>query len=107
MTTSIQYASEWRAAGACQSADPELFFPVSGRGASTAQIAQAKRICAGCQVREQCLDFALRNGERDGIWGGATPEDRTRVRRSEAARRRYAKRPLQPNRLRLAQPRAS
>jgi WhiB family redox-sensing transcriptional regulator len=80
---------------------------VSGQGKSAAQIAQAKRICAGCQVREQCLDFALRNGERDGIWGGATPEDRIRVRRSEAARRRYANGSSQPNRRRLTRPRAS
>jgi WhiB family redox-sensing transcriptional regulator len=104
--TTIQYAREWRAAGACRSADPEIFFPVSGRGTSTGQIAQAKRICASCEVRQLCLDFAMRNGERDGIWGGTTPEDRTRVRQSEAARRRYAERPLQPNRLRLAQSRA-
>jgi WhiB family transcriptional regulator, redox-sensing transcriptional regulator len=86
------YVGEWLSAGACQSADPEIFFPVSGTGASTAQIEQARRICAGCLVRRECLDYAMANGENHGIWGGTTPEDRTRARRSEAARRRHAAR---------------
>jgi WhiB family redox-sensing transcriptional regulator len=88
--TTTQYAGEWRAAGACLSADPELFFPVSGAGASTRQIDEAKRICAHCQVRRECLAFAMGTGESHGIWGGTTPEDRTRARRAEAARRRHA-----------------
>jgi len=83
---------EWRAAGACLSADPEIFFPVSGSGVSAYQIAEAKRICAGCQVRQECLAFATRNGESNGIWGGTTPEERTKARRAAAARRRQANR---------------
>jgi WhiB family transcriptional regulator, redox-sensing transcriptional regulator len=90
--TATKYAGEWQAAGACLSADPEIFFPVSGMGASTAQIEQARRICAGCQVRRECLEYAMSTGESHGIWGGTTPEDRTRVRRQEAARRRHAAR---------------
>jgi WhiB family redox-sensing transcriptional regulator len=87
-----QYAGGWQAAGACQSADPEIFFPVSGTGASAPQIQQARQVCAGCPVRRECLDWAMRSGEMHGIWGGTTPEDRTRTRRKEAARRRHAAR---------------
>lgn len=88
--TVTRYASDWQAAGACQSADPDIFFPLSGSGASTSQISEARRICARCTVRRECLDFAMRNGEMHGIWGGTTPEDRVRARRQETARRRTA-----------------
>jgi WhiB family redox-sensing transcriptional regulator len=93
--TATPYVEEWQAAGACLSADPEIFFPVSGCGASAAQIEQARQICARCQVRSECLDFAMSTGEMHGIWGGTTPEDRTRERRRESARRRHARRPWQ------------
>lgn len=78
----------WREAGACASADPDLFFPISTAGKAAAQIARARRVCAGCRVRRQCLDFALATGEIEGIWGGTTPDERIRARRKETARRR-------------------
>ena len=94
--TATLYAGEWLSAGACQSADPEIFFPVSGSGAAAPQIEQALRICADCRVRRECLEFAMNNSEMHGIWGGTTPEDRTRARRSEAARRRHARKTWRP-----------
>jgi WhiB family transcriptional regulator, redox-sensing transcriptional regulator len=87
--TATGTAANWRSAGACLSADPDLFFPISSTGPAERQIAKAKTICAGCQVRRECLDFALRNHLAYGIWGGTTPEDRQRDRRRE---RRAAKR---------------
>lgn len=66
---------EWRAAGACLSADPDLFFPIATSVVARNQIARAQRICAGCRVRQQCLDFAMRTGEFHGIWG--TPRRRS------------------------------
>ena len=74
-------AANWRAAGACLSADPDLFFPISSKGPAERQIARAKMICAGCRVRRECLDFALSHDQVYGIWGGTTPEDRQRERR--------------------------
>jgi WhiB family transcriptional regulator, redox-sensing transcriptional regulator len=82
------YATEWRAAGACLSADPDLFFPIAVGGAAVRQVTQAQRICAGCRVRQQCLEFAMQTGETYGIWGGTTPEERIRVRRRDMRRRR-------------------
>lgn len=41
--------------------------------------AEAKRICAGCDVREQCLEWALENQERFGIFGGKSERERRRI----------------------------
>jgi WhiB family transcriptional regulator, redox-sensing transcriptional regulator len=90
-----EHAAEWRAAGACLTADPDLFFPISTGGVGVKQVARAQQICAGCQVRQECLDFAMRSGEMHGIWGGTTPEERIRQRREQAARRRRARRSWQ------------
>jgi WhiB family redox-sensing transcriptional regulator len=74
-------AINWRAAGACLTADPDLFFPISPAGAGETEIVRAKIICEGCGVRRQCLEFALAHDQVYGIWGGTTPEDRQRERR--------------------------
>ena len=76
----------WRAAGACASTDPDLFFPISMTGKAAEQIARARRVCAGCRVRRECLDFALDAGETEGIWGGTTPDERIRARRKTTRR---------------------
>ena len=78
--TATGSAANWRSAGACLSADPDLFFPISSAGPGERQIARAKMICAGCQVRQECLEFALAHDQVYGIWG-TTPEDRQRDRR--------------------------
>jgi WhiB family transcriptional regulator, redox-sensing transcriptional regulator len=74
-------ATDWRSAGACLGADPDLFFPISTTGPAEKQVARAKTICAGCTVRTECLEFALAHEQVYGIWGGTTPEDRQRDRR--------------------------
>ncbi len=100
--TATGTAPNWRADGACLSADPDLFFPRSSAGPAEKQIARAKRICAGCLVRQECLDFALSHDQVYGIWGGTTPEDRQRDRRrmrraaAAAARRAVAVLPQTP-----------
>lgn len=87
MTT---YATDWRAAGACLSADPDLFFPISKGAVTDQQVTVALSVCAGCPVREQCLDFAMQTAEVNGIWGGTTPEERIRARRKATRRRKEA-----------------
>ncbi|NEK86824.1 WhiB family transcriptional regulator [Blastococcus saxobsidens] len=59
----------------CAETDPEAFFPE--KGGSTRD---AKRVCTGCPVRAQCLEFALANDERFGIWGGLSERERRRLR---------------------------
>ena len=65
----------WRQDALCAETDPEAFFPE--KGGSTRD---AKRVCSGCPVRAQCLDFALANDERFGIWGGLSERERRRLR---------------------------
>jgi WhiB family redox-sensing transcriptional regulator len=67
---------DWQLLAACRRADPELFFPVSRSGPSLDQVTQAKAICAGCPVRQQCLAFALDTRQDYGVWGGMSEEER-------------------------------
>lgn len=71
---------EWRERAACLRVDPELFFPVSNSGPTLRQIDEAKAVCGGCPVAEQCLDWAVRVGLVDGIWGGTTEMERRAMR---------------------------
>lgn len=61
----------WHIDTPCSQADPECFFPEKGEST-----ANAKRICAGCDVREQCLEWALENRERFGVFGGLSERER-------------------------------
>jgi len=66
----------WQEKALCAQTDPEAFFPE--KGGSTRE---AKRICLGCEVRDACLDYALANDERFGIWGGLSERERRRLKR--------------------------
>jgi WhiB family redox-sensing transcriptional regulator len=66
----------WRDEALCRQVDPELFFPDTG-----GSVREAKRVCAGCPVRKQCLDWAIAHDQRYGVWGGLTVNERTRLRR--------------------------
>jgi WhiB family transcriptional regulator, redox-sensing transcriptional regulator len=73
----------WQDYANCRGADADLFFPE--RGASTRK---AKAICAACEVRAECLDYAVDMGEKFGIWGGLSERERRRVRRERTQRER-------------------
>jgi WhiB family transcriptional regulator, redox-sensing transcriptional regulator len=73
---------DWRSIAECQFADPDLFFPISAAGKALPQVAEAKEICARCQVRRECLTFALLTGQRHGVWGGMSEEERYRLERA-------------------------
>jgi WhiB family redox-sensing transcriptional regulator len=64
----------WRARAACRGVDPDIFYPVSDEDAE-----DAKAICATCPVQQLCLDWALANREKEGVWGGATERERRRI----------------------------
>jgi WhiB family redox-sensing transcriptional regulator len=74
---------DWMELGACQDAEPELFFPISPAGPAMAQAAAAKAVCARCRVREACLRYALAAGQDHGVWGGLTEEERRAARRRQ------------------------
>ncbi len=69
----------WMVNGACRGTDPELFFPIAREGSAVQEIASAKAVCGRCEVRRQCLAYALRTMP-DGIWGGTTREERIAIR---------------------------
>jgi len=69
-------APGWQERALCAETDPEAFFPE--KGGSTRE---AKKICTGCEVRAECLEYALANDERFGIWGGLSERERRRLRR--------------------------
>ena len=73
----------WQARANCMGVDPDLFFPE--RGSSTRE---AKEVCRGCVVRVECLEFAISNGEKFGIWGGMSERERRRVRRQRVLQAR-------------------
>jgi len=66
----------WQVDALCAQTDPEAFFPE--KGGSTRD---AKRVCSSCEVRGECLEYALQNDERFGIWGGLSERERRRLRR--------------------------
>ncbi|WP_081998524.1 WhiB family transcriptional regulator [Sinomonas humi] len=66
----------WQADALCAQTDPEAFFPE--KGGSTRD---AKKVCSSCTVRAECLDYALSNDERFGIWGGLSERERRRLRK--------------------------
>ena len=68
--------TQWQEHALCAQTDPEAFFPE--KGGSTRE---AKRICLGCEVKDACLDYALANDERFGIWGGLSERERRRLKR--------------------------
>ena len=69
-------AQSWQEQALCAETDPEAFFPE--KGGSTRE---AKKICTGCEVKAECLEYALSNDERFGIWGGLSERERRRLRR--------------------------
>ena len=61
----------WHDLARCAETDPEIFFPEKGES-----VRPAKRVCAGCEVRAECLQDALDRGERFGVWGGLSERER-------------------------------
>jgi WhiB family redox-sensing transcriptional regulator len=69
-------ALSWQERALCAQTDPEAFFPE--KGGSTRD---AKKVCVGCDVRGECLDYALEHDERFGIWGGLSERERRKFKK--------------------------
>ncbi|MFD7966855.1 WhiB family transcriptional regulator [Streptomyces zaomyceticus] len=81
--TSVLTAPEpdmtWQENALCAQAGPEFFFPAPGSSTR-----EAKQLCGACEGRVACLEYALRNDERFGVWGGLSEKERFRLKRREA-----------------------
>ncbi len=89
-TDTWEWGWQWRAA--CRGEDTSLFFPASEletRREKEDREAKAKRICSGCPVRIECLEYAVRIREPHGVWGGLNElERRALIRGRERGRLR-------------------
>lgn len=74
ITNNVPTPPPFMARGLCATTDPEAFFPE--KGGSTRE---AKRVCAVCPVQAECLDYAIANNERYGIWGGLSERERRKI----------------------------
>lgn len=83
LLNSLGEVPSWQDLAACRGMDPEIFFP--HRGTDTRA---PKAICNRCPVRPDCLEFAMDNGERWGIWGGVSERGRREIRRPAIERHR-------------------
>ena len=72
--TISEIADVWDREAACRGLDPSIFYPVSDDEAEP-----AKSVCRTCVVQVDCLEYALGERERDGVWGGATERERRRI----------------------------
>jgi WhiB family redox-sensing transcriptional regulator len=82
----IQYM-HWRQKTACRDEDPDLFFPIGMTGPALEQAERAKAVCGRCEVSDQCLAWALKTNQQDGVWGGLTEDERRSLRRRQRRRR--------------------
>ncbi|MPZ21862.1 MAG: WhiB family transcriptional regulator, partial [Luteitalea sp.] len=64
----------------CLQADPDTFYPDKG-----GSVREAKRVCAGCPVTDECLEYALDTEQRHGVWGGLSEHERRPLRRQRRA----------------------
>ena len=63
--------SDWYGQAACKGLSLEYFFDAH-------QVTVGRRICAMCPVRVPCLQFSINTAVTDGIWGGLTPQERSK-----------------------------
>lgn len=67
--------ASWQTKALCAQTDPEIFFP--DKGGTTRD---AKKVCAACEVKHECLQYALDRNEDTGVWGGTSQQERRQLR---------------------------
>lgn len=67
----------WRHSALCSQTDPEIFYPEKG-----GRTLEAKQTCMACEVRPECLQYALECDEEFGVWGGLSPQERRNLKRN-------------------------
>lgn len=67
---------DWLEYAYCKGLDPDIFF-----ANSEPEQLEAARICGGCAVRAECLEYALITNQKDGVWGGTTEREREGIRK--------------------------
>jgi WhiB family redox-sensing transcriptional regulator len=78
------YGTGWWSRAECAGMETDLFFPIGNTSPAKIQTSEAKKICASCDVKDECLEFAMRTDEKNGIWGGHTEDERRALKRSRS-----------------------
>lgn len=81
-------SAEFFARAACKDQPSSLWFPENGEEHRAGDYRAGKQVCEGCDVRAECLEYALTNRMEYGLWGGLIPKERQLLRRRRAALRR-------------------
>ncbi|MFE4369513.1 WhiB family transcriptional regulator [Streptomyces sp. NPDC056835] len=81
-TDRSEHELSWQESALCAQTGPEFFFPAPGSSTR-----EAKRLCGACEGRVACLQYALANDERFGVWGGLSEKERQNLRRDAAGLR--------------------
>lgn len=71
----LTHFEKWMDGAACATTDPEMFYPEKGGVGAR----DAKSVCLRCDVRTQCLEYALSNKEPFGVWGGKSEQERRKM----------------------------
>lgn len=77
----FSHGTLWMEFALCREVGGDLWHPDEGEG-QTYMTNRAKEVCNRCPVKPECLDYAMRNGELLGVWGGTTPAERKRMRKA-------------------------
>lgn len=67
-------SAAWMLQARCRGATPGEFFPSDGVGVDL-----ARKVCAECAVRMECLEYALEHRIDHGVWGGCSERERRRI----------------------------
>lgn len=78
----------WKNKAACKKEDINIFFPAGSKEDKDKANRKAKKICEGCEVKEECLERALSKPERHGTWGGMTEKERSDFLKKQKAKSR-------------------
>lgn len=79
-TEPLEDLATWKERALCAQTDPDAFFPEMGGSTRN-----AKKVCLGCDVREECLQYALANDERFGVWGGLSERERRNLKKTQTS----------------------
>lgn len=97
MSDAETFTGDWRHRAVCKDEDPELFFPLNtDSGAGLAQLREAQAVCKRCDVRGECLSWAMETGQDAGVWGGMSEEERRSLKRRQAKARAVGRSAMMP-----------
>ena len=67
----IDRRENWQVLSICGPEHDEILFSDKRKGRKRDKlVAAARELCGSCPVKEDCFSYAVRNREKNGVWGG-------------------------------------